>query len=478
MNLFQLIIKQMRQRALSSWLTIFSVLLGVGLAVAVMICRREGASLFGQTDYGYDLLIGAKGSPLQLTLNTVYDIDRSPGNIPYALYDRLTHDPQYRRLVRVAVPTAVGDSYRGRRIVATTPAMFNIGTDGNPVAPEKRFEYRPGRAYEVADGHVFDADKFEAVIGSDFTRQTGLKLGDTFQATHGFPAPGEIPDIHKPKWTVVGVLKPTHTAADGVVFIPLPSFYCIAEHGTGLVAQQAIREGKNIEEAEAAVKAQEAEQRAAATQGGAKPDDDDEPEHFTVDPATQKIHLTLPKEVWGISAILISTRGAFATNTLQYDINNGRDGQAANPARVMLDFFSTFLDSTTKVFLLISLLVIFVAAVSILVSIYNSVAARQREIAIYRALGATRRRILALICLEAGAIGLFGGVLGLLAGHLIGAAGSVYLQEYIGEGIRWTVVSPEEFAYLAGVFLIAVLAGLVPALKAYGTPVAENLVSQ
>ena len=79
MNLFQLIFKQMRQRALSTWLTMLSVLLGVALAVAIMILRRESAALFGQSDFGFELIIGPpKGSPLQLVLNTVYHLDISP----------------------------------------------------------------------------------------------------------------------------------------------------------------------------------------------------------------------------------------------------------------------------------------------------------------------------------------------------------------------------------------------------------------
>src|SRR6202020_958457 len=87
MNLFQLVSKQMRQRALSTWLTLLSIMLGVALAVAIMILRREGANLFGQTDFGYDVLIGPpKGSPLQLTLNTAYHMDVSPGVIPYQIY--------------------------------------------------------------------------------------------------------------------------------------------------------------------------------------------------------------------------------------------------------------------------------------------------------------------------------------------------------------------------------------------------------
>ena len=83
MNLFELVFKQMRQRALSTWLTLLSVLLGVGLATAVIILYRGGGALFGQTEYGYDIILGPpKGSPLQLVMNTVYMIDQSPGVLP------------------------------------------------------------------------------------------------------------------------------------------------------------------------------------------------------------------------------------------------------------------------------------------------------------------------------------------------------------------------------------------------------------
>src|SRR3954451_11755400 len=87
MNFFQIILKQMRQRSLSTCLTMLSVLLGVGLAISIMVLRREGQNLFAQTDFGYDILIGPpKGSPLQLTLNTVYHMDQSPGVIPHQIY--------------------------------------------------------------------------------------------------------------------------------------------------------------------------------------------------------------------------------------------------------------------------------------------------------------------------------------------------------------------------------------------------------
>ena len=101
----------------------------------------------------------------------------------------------------------------------------------------------------------------------------------------------------------------------------------------------------------------------------------------------------------------------------------------------MQEFFSTFLDSSAKVLLLIALLVTAVAAASIMTTIYNSVSARRREIAVLRALGATRRRILSLICLEALLVGCLGGVLGLIAGHLSAAQPArSYMNAVVGEG--------------------------------------------
>jgi putative ABC transport system permease protein len=463
MNFLQIVFKQMRQRALSTGLTILSVLLGVALVVGIMILRRGADNLFGQTDYGYDVLVGAKGSPLQLVLNTIYHIDRSPGNIPYSLYDDFLHSPQYRSAVRIAVPYVVGDSYKGLRIVGTLPKLFGLDDQGRPLPPEKVLEYRPGQRYAMAQGRVFAEDKFEAIIGSDVSAATGLKPGDQFQATHGFPAPGETPDIHKPKWTVVGVLAPTHTASDRVIFIPLVSFYTIAEHDVGLVAQKALREGTDPNAAIAAL-------------NKGQNDEGEEVDHYTLDGAG-RIKLQLSTDVWGLSAILVKARSQPMALGLLYSINNGQAAAAVNPALVMREFFANFLKGPTLVLLVIALFVTVVAAVGILVSIYNSVAARLGEIAILRALGATRVRMVTLICAEAGLIGVIGGLLGLLTGHLLGAAGSLYLERWLGEGINWTSVGPEEWAYLAAVVVIAVLAGLAPALKAYRTPVATNLTT-
>jgi putative ABC transport system permease protein len=456
-NLFQLVFKQMRQRALGTWLTLLSVVLGVALATAVMLVRRESEQLFGQSDYGYDLVVGPKGSKLQLVLNTVYHVDVSPGNIAYSFYETLANprNPQ----AKIAVPYAVGDTYKGHRIVGTLPKLFGATDDGSALPAERVLEYRPGRRYEFAQGRAFHSQKFEAVIGSEVAKTTGLGIGGKFHATHGMPAPGQQEDVHDEQWEVVGVLKPTHTANDNVLFIPLVSFYAIQEHEEGLKAQQ------NLE-------------AAASGRAPEKPEGHEaHEEHYTLNP-DGTIHLDIPKEAWKVSAVLVKSRGGFQVQQLIYNLNNSPlPVMAVNPATVMREFFNTFLRGSTLLLLAVSALVSIVAAVGILVSIYNSVSARMKEIAILRALGATRAKVLTLICLEAGLIGLLGGILGLVAGHALAGIGSVYFRQTLGEGINWLKPDAWEAVYLGGVVVIAVLAGLVPALKAYRTPVATNLVA-
>ena len=469
MNLFQLVTKNMRQRALSTWLTLLSVTLGVGLAIAIMVMGRETDALFGQKNFGYDVLVGKKASALQLTLNTIYHLDVSPGNIPFNVYGRLIKGGDLNQYVKLAIPTVVGDTYQGKyRIVGTLPSLFGVANDGTGAAlpPEEVMEYKPDQRYEIAEGRVFHPQKLEAIIGSDLLRLTDLRVGSIFQATHGMPQPGEIPDIHAEKWTVVGVLKPTHTSADRVVYIALTSFYTIAEHGVGLVAQAQLRSG------------------------GLPTAEPDEPETITIDKDGTEHHsnydLTPDKIIHlhpelvdklALSAIMVQSRGGVTMQDLLYDLNNGTDVMACNPAQVMRDFFDTFLKPTKMMLQLICWLVILVAAVGILVSIYNSVSARTREIAILRALGATRGHILGIICAEAGLVALLGAVLGIIVGHLITWAGSGIMYEKFGENLNWWRPDLIEPLYLAGVVVLGLLAGLVPALKAYRTPVATNLVA-
>jgi hypothetical protein len=462
-------------------------------------------------------------------------MDVSPGVIPYQLYEDMARKapplpghPDFRPYVRLAVPFMVGDSYHNRRIVGTSPQMFGVNDDGTPVTGTK-FMYRNGASYELAEGRVFAPRKFEAVIGSDIadslhlhlydpklTPQQNEQQGGAFRATHGMPGPNDKPDIHKPIWQIVGILKPTHTANDRVLFIPFISLYAIAEHEEGMIDQTLMKanidptrippdrldevlaklgiDPKTVPEtvkrkfkmkstttapaiANAPKDVDELMKSATATPAPPAADDGPDPDAYHLDDKGDIVP-DLPPEEWEISAVLVQSRGGFQAQQLMYNFRVIDDrATAVNPASVMREFFNTFLSGSTQVLLLIAAFVSVVAAASIMTTIYNSVSARLREIAILRALGATRVKILTLICTEAVVIGLVGGLLGFVAGHLLSAAGSSYLYATMGERINWISVGPEEWGYLALVVVMAFLAGLVPAMKAYKTPVATNLVA-
>lgn len=479
MNSFQLVLKQMRQRALSSWLTLLSVTLGVGLAIAIMVFQREGEALFSQADFGYDIIVGPKASPLQLVLNTIYHLDVSPGNIPYSIYEQMTAPTH--PFVRNAIPYAVGDEFQGHRIVGTIDRAFANSFDGKPL--NKPLQYRKDKVFEFAEGRPFHPQKFEAVIGSEVASRTGMKLGSKFRAQHDAGSSAIEKEEHEEQWEVVGILKQTKTANDRIIFIPLVSFYAIPKHEQYLEQLEqfqkqmdAMNQGKPLPAPTPKPTTKPAASGELLTDAPKEGAHHEHEEAYEMN-ADGTINLKLEKEKWKVSAILVQSRGGFQNQMLIYQFKNRTDAMAVNPAMEMRTFYDTFFKGSSTLLLVISLLVTIVAAVSILVSIYNSVMARLREIAILRALGATRARVLALICLEAGLIGLIGGICGLIIGHLLGLGGSVFMNHLIGQEIHWMATGPREWIYLWIVVLLAVVAGFVPAMRAYQTPVATHLVA-
>jgi putative ABC transport system permease protein len=618
MNTFSLILKNMRQRALSSVLTVLSVALGVALAIAVIIVHREGDKLFVQSDFGYNLIVGPKGDELRLVLNTSYGLGAAQSSIAWSVYDDLFRNQ--RQFVRSAIPFLVGDTWQGKRIMATSNRIVNspeleafrksIRTAGESVRalarPAKEsdeqkaarlakvpaavdeletqlaslrkmgdgldeellariresadsvarargmidpanpamtdaagmiasdaidqirmldsfsmpFEYRSGRGFELAQGRAFHAQKFEGVVGSKVADQLKMSIGTAFHLEHG----GDQKDVHSETWKVVGILQPTATAMDDVIFIPLTTGWAVPAHTDAM--EQMAKLGMSEEQIDAI----KAEYKKAGESldvhehehdEHADHDEHDEHDHADHDSTTRhadeldmgliqpdahadegeshaegeahaegeghhhehayhmdgdRIHLELPEKLRKISGVFVTARGeGFGVQTLMFRFRNLPDAMAVSPATQMAQFFNTFMKGPTYVVLGLAILVTAVAAVSILVSIYNAVSARKREIAILRALGATRGKVLALICLEAMLVGLIGAAIGMALGHGIAAVGGTYLQKAFGQELAFMKVSPTELLYALGVVLMAGLAGLVPAWQAYRTSVATNL---
>ncbi|MBL8960207.1 MAG: ABC transporter permease, partial [Gemmatimonadetes bacterium] len=360
-GIMRIVLRSMRQHALSTAVTLLSVGLASGLVMAVFSIKEQTYQAFTGGPVGFDAVLGARGSQLQLVLNTVFHLETSPGNLPYTMYDAIRNDPG----VELAIPYAVGDNYEGYRVVGTTPELFT------------KFEYSAGRKLAVSEGgKIFAETAKEAVIGSFVAQKTGLKVGSTFTPYHGLT--NDPTKAHDDTYTVVGVLAPSNSPSDRVVWIPLEGLYRMSGHvlrGTG----------RNYKpQADSAIA----------------------PEHREV------------------SAVMLKLKDPTAGIYLDQTIN--RQGKSATLAwpigRVMADLFGK-IGWMNNVLAMVAYLVVVVAAGSILASIYNTMNERRREFAILRSLGARRSTVFSAIVLESATITAFGTLVGFLVyGAIIGAA--------------------------------------------------------
>ena len=213
MTLPLVIYRSLRQHALSTLVTAASIALASGLLLCVWMVKVQSQAVFSTTTGGFDAVLGARGSKLQLVLNSVFHLEASPGNIEWDDYQAIRKNPA----VRSAIPIAVGDNLRGYRIVGTVPELFSD------------VSYAPGRRYAVEPGgRFFIKDAKEAVVGSFAAERLGLKRGDTFHPFHGLVFNPSA--VHAETYVVTGILKPTNTPADRVVWIPLEGVQTMSGH--------------------------------------------------------------------------------------------------------------------------------------------------------------------------------------------------------------------------------------------------------
>ncbi len=205
MSIWRLSFKNLLARQAATFLTLLILVAGVTLGVLLISLSQGLDSGFRNNIKGIDMVVGAKGSPLQLILAAVYHIDNPTGNISKAEADSLARNP----LIAQAIPVSFGDSYKAFRIVGTIPAYLAL----------YEVEYAQGAIWSKA---------FEAVIGADVAAETGLGIGDSFYSAHGLDGLGESHGDHP--FTVVGILQRSSTVADRLVLCDLQSIWDVHGH--------------------------------------------------------------------------------------------------------------------------------------------------------------------------------------------------------------------------------------------------------
>ena len=439
MTLLGIAWRNIRQRPLTSSLTVFSLALGVGLVVATLITGGIVRQAFESgTGLGYNMIVGAKGSPLQLVLNSVYYISKPIENISWEFYSEFLpasrrsdgEDGDFAASVAVAAPICMGDYYRGYRVIGTNADLFG------------KLQRSRGRSFEFADGrNLEDASFFEAVLGASVAAETGLRVGDAIKPTH---AADDGPE-HDP-FIVVGVVAATDTPIDRGVFVNMEGFYL--------------------------------------QEGHAKPLDDDDEQATAAVVASEQADgpAPLPEAQREVTSILVKTASLpglppeLTSMGMRSVINEGSDGQAVLPIGEIRQLLDLFVWPLERLLLLITVLVVIVSAVGILVSMVGSSLERTRDVAIMRALGARRSHVLLTVLLEAVLLAGCGGFAGWALGHLVVGAIGPWIATNAGVSASVLSAAPgAELLLVPFLMVLAVAAGLLPAIVAYRTDVARWL---
>jgi putative ABC transport system permease protein len=431
MRLDQLVRRNLSRHRVGSGLTTLNVALGVLLVSVVLVLRSATAGAFLQPSRGYSLVVGAPGSRLELVLSAVFHRGQSPGLLAVSVLDELERHAS----TQLAVPYAVGDTFRGFPVVGTSAAFFD------PRFPYPRADSSAGK---LASGRALHDDRpalraalaslvaphaapggaavlkavNEAVLGAEVAAELDVRVGDQIEPTHGTES-GTVAHRQRQLWGVVGVLQRTGTPIDRLVLINLDSFFRIGDHAGGVIPE-------------------------------------------TNEP--------------GISAVLLFPKPGVHKALLLSQLDKRTTLQVADvdaEVRALL----ALVGNVDRVFFAIAVLVVLVGVVSVAVAIYNTLAARRREFAILRILGAGRRTIFGMLMGEAALLSAVGGVLGLCAGHGVVAATAALIEQSAGfRPSAWVLLPEEGIAYVL-VVVAGAVGGLLPAFEAYRTDVASSLVA-
>lgn len=494
MSLWKIAWRSIEQRGLASSLTAFSMALGVMLVVAVLSIHGVIQTSFrNNANLGYNLIVGAKGGKLQLTLNSVYYLSQPIENIPYELYLEFlpraargeewqralrtggeTRDGEFAPYVDFAVPLCLGDYFGRFRVVGTTPDMFERLRFG--AEEEKAYAFAQGRNFQRRSAeHGF----FEAVVGATVAAEMGVRLGDLIRTTHGDPEGVG----HGRQFAVVGILAPTGTPNDRAAFVNMEGFFLLKGHAKPPETPSPDGAGPDWPRPDG----DPSRDRLA----GALLIEDDHAEHV----ADQAAIPPLPIEQREVTAILVRTSSNLVAPLLQNTINEGRQAQVVLPVLEIFTLFEVFVKPVQLVLLVLTAMICIVSGVSILVSIYNSMAGRRHEIAVMRALGAPRTAVLSIILIESIMLSVGGGGIGWVLGHLLNGLASPMIERRTGVSIGFFDLAPRLNVYelLGGrgdiawlsisseillvplLLLLAVIVGFLPALAAYRTDVAASL---
>ena len=432
------ILYSLKHRLLNSFLSIFLTALGVTLAILINQFGNHIQKRIGIDGEGIDVVVGAKGSPLQLILSSVYHIDIPTGNISYEKAQEIMKHPQIKR----AIPLALGDNWKGYRIVGTTK------------------DYIKHYKAELLKGRSWEKD-FEAVVGSS----VNIKINDIFSGAHGLL---DYDNLHtNEKYKVVGVMNPTGTVLDRLILTSLNSVLLL--HGLHEIENKnsfedhSHRHQKKLEHHEDQHKHEHEDQHKHEHEEEHKHQHKIEKDH------DQKSKLGSPE----ITAILITTKSPIGNINIPRSVNRESSLQAANPA-LEINRLTSIFGLGSKSFATLSSILILISVLSIFSGLASNLENRMGDLAVLRALGYSKSRIFKIITLE----GMIIVTNGIILGILLGLFGFLIFSQVITPlNLSQASISLnfDFFMIILFVFIAGSIAAFFPAYNASRISVANQL---
>lgn len=432
MNDMIIVLRSLRVRLLASSVTVAMVAIAVALLLVLMSLREAASQAFRRGTGNIHLLVSADASPLVGVLNGLFYANAPANPIAWAKYEEIKNSFPWQW----AIPTQLGDSFRGSPVMATTPEFLS------------NFEPVSGKPFQFASGKAF-AEDFQVVAGSQAASEYGLSVGQKIVFSHGTGASREGGHEHADHpYEVVGILNSTGSAHDRALFTNLQSTWIIHAEDRREKAEQAAHE----EEAE----------------------HDHAHDHEHVDAAD----LTdADKLVTGILLRLPTRPGSDASASIAAQFDRLRRDMAitvAQPAQ-QIGRLMAIVGDIDWLFLAMAVVVLVSSAISIMLAMVASMELRRRQVAVLRVLGASAWRVFALAITESTLIGLIGSILGAILAFGGSAIASTILAQRIGITVAGTIDPRSAALVIAGAVALAALAGIIPAIKSYRTPVARHL---
>ena len=448
MNLLQLSWKNISSKPLNTGLSLLLFALGTGLISLLLNLNHQIEENFNKNLAGIDLVIGAKGSPLQLILCSMYHVDNPTGNVSLEK-SRAFLNPRHP-LIRLAVPLSLGDSYRGYRITGTTWDILRL------------------YGAKLAEGKLWEKP-MEVTIGAAVAKKLHLHIGDSFKSSHGLV---EGLEEHEHDFRVVGILQPTGSVIDQLIMTPTESIWESHQHQ------------------ESAATDVQADSAAADHQGhghDGHAHEEASHEHVAVTPVSyDSLQLQQRAEAdrlrlmeatdREITAILVRFRSRTNIQALNLgrNINQNTELMAASPPNEIARL-QTNVGVGTEALKAMAWVIIFVSGLSIFISLFSSLKERKYELALLRVMGGSPGTLFRLILLEGLLLSALGYVAGMLMSHLSLSFLAGLLQESYRYSFSGWSFLPAEAGLLLGALATGIAAALIPAWQARRTDISETL---